>query len=73
MYRGLTSFDSTVVRVLLIEDSPADTQAVREALSEAGMVFAGAPYYELSSADSLATGLSRLSAGGIDLVLLDLA
>lgn len=73
MYRGLTSFDSTVVRILLIDDSDADTQALREALSEAGMVFAGAPYYELSCATTLAAGLSRLSAGGIDLVLLDLA
>jgi len=54
--------------VLLIEDSPADAGLIREMLSEVGD-----PTFELDHADRLAKGLERLSAGGIDVVLLDLS
>jgi signal transduction histidine kinase len=54
--------------VLLVEDNPGDARLIRESLIElTGDSFA------LETADRLATALLRLSAGGIDAVLLDLA
>ena len=53
-------------RVLLIEDNPGDARLMREYLADS----AGGGF-ELEHADTLATGLERLGAGGIDLVLLD--
>jgi len=54
--------------VLLVEDNPGDARLIRESLIElSGNSFA------LETADRLATALHRLSAGGIDAVLLDLA
>lgn len=54
--------------VLLVEDNPGDARLIRESLIElAGNSFA------LETADRLGTALQRLSAGGIDAVLLDLA
>ena len=55
-------------RVLLIEDNPGDARLMREYLADS----AGGGF-ELEHADTLATGLERLGAGGIDLVLLDLS
>jgi PAS domain S-box-containing protein len=55
------------VRILLIEDNPADVDLVREALPDAG-----AASFLVESAPRLSAGLARLEAGGIDLVLLDL-
>jgi DNA-binding NarL/FixJ family response regulator len=55
------------MRILLIEDSKADARLIREILAESkGTVF------DLERADRLATGLERLVAGGIDVILLDL-
>ena len=54
-------------RVLLVEDNLADARLIRETLSDA----MGARF-ELESAGRLATGLSRLGANDIDVVLLDL-
>jgi PAS domain S-box-containing protein len=54
--------------VLLIEDNPGDARLMREYLSDpAGASFA------LEHVTTLAQGLERLGAGGIDLVLLDLS
>lgn len=54
--------------VLLVEDNPGDARLIRESLSDVeGNTF------DLETADRLATALRRLSAGGIDAVLLDLA
>jgi signal transduction histidine kinase len=54
--------------VLLVEDNPGDARLIRESLTElTGSTF------DLETADRLATALLRLSAGGIDLILLDLA
>jgi two-component system sensor histidine kinase/response regulator len=54
--------------VLLVEDNPGDARLIQESLAEsAGNTF------DLETADRLATALRRLSAGGIDAVLLDLA
>jgi PAS domain S-box-containing protein len=55
------------VKVLLIEDNPADIRLIREILAEAK----GSPF-ELECADRLATGLACLARGRIDVVLLDL-
>lgn len=55
-------------RVLLIEDNPADARLIQEALSESGE-----ECFDLETETTLAAGLERLSAGGIDAMLLDLA
>jgi two-component system sensor histidine kinase/response regulator len=55
-------------KVLLVEDNPGDARLIRESLAET----AGDPF-DLETADRLATALRRLSAGGIDAILLDLA
>lgn len=59
--------NSPVIRVLLIEDNPGDDRLLREMLSEIkGCTF------DIESADSLSTGLTRLAQGGINVILLDL-
>ncbi len=56
------------IRILLIEDNPADARLVRIALEEA------APgQFEPAHADTLAGGLQRLQQGACDAVLLDLS
>jgi signal transduction histidine kinase len=58
------------IRALLIEDNPGDARLIREMLREAG---AGQAVVELRQADRLSTGLDALSAGSVDVVLLDLS
>ncbi len=54
--------------VLLVEDNPGDARLIRESLTDlTGNTF------DLETTDRLATALLRLSAGGIDAILLDLA
>ena len=55
------------IKVLLIEDNPGDARLIEEMLSEVR----GAPF-DSEYVDRLSEGLSRLAAGGIDLILLDL-
>jgi DNA-binding NtrC family response regulator len=55
------------VKILLIEDDPEHAQLIREMLRTGG----GASF-DVECADWLSTGLERLAAGGIDVVLLDL-
>ena len=59
---------SEVIRALLIEDNPGDARLIREMLIDV----AGAQF-DLEAVDCLSTGLVRLAAGGIDVILLDLA
>jgi diguanylate cyclase (GGDEF)-like protein len=54
------------IRVLLIEDNPADALLVREELEESGR-------FELSHAKRLDSGLEVIRGGGVDAVLLDLS
>jgi signal transduction histidine kinase len=54
--------------VLLVEDNPGDARLIRESLTDLG-----GNMFDLETADRLATALRRLSAGGIDAILLDLA
>ena len=55
-------------KVLLVEDNPGDVRLIGEMLAEVK----GARF-ELQYAGRLSTGLERLAAGGIDVVLLDLS
>lgn len=54
------------VTVLVVEDSPADARQITALLGEIAALV-------VQSADRLASALERLSAGGIDLVILDLS
>jgi light-regulated signal transduction histidine kinase (bacteriophytochrome) len=54
--------------VLLVEDNPGDARLIKESLADSTGTF-----FDLETADRLATALRRLSIGGIDAVLLDLA
>jgi signal transduction histidine kinase/DNA-binding NarL/FixJ family response regulator len=56
------------LNILLIEDNAGDARLIGEMLSEAKR-----PQFDLECVDRLSTGLSRLAAGGIDVVLLDLS
>jgi signal transduction histidine kinase len=56
------------IRVLLVEDNPSDARLIQEALAEPSD-----DPFELETTDTLAAGLQRLSLGGIDAILLDLA
>jgi len=56
------------IKVLLVEDSRGDARLIQEYLAEVeGLRF------EVEGADRLAQGMARLTDGGIDVVLLDLA
>ena len=58
---------SEEVRILVVEDNPADTDLIREALPETGPVS-----FRIESVARLAEALARMASKGIDLVLLDL-
>jgi len=64
----MEAHDNTALRVLLVEDNAGDARLIREILVEARPW----PALELVHAERLATGLSHLAAGGVDVVLLDL-
>ncbi|MEA2714031.1 MAG: hypothetical protein QOK27_1992 [Gemmatimonadales bacterium] len=55
------------IEILLVEDNAGDVRLVQEMLSRAGAV-----PFSLTVANSLASALARLCAGGIDVLLLDL-
>ena len=56
-----------LTKVLLIEDDPFYAQALRD------LIAAHKEWFELELADSLTSGLKRLSEGEIDLALLDMS
>jgi PAS domain S-box-containing protein len=56
------------LNILLVEDNPGDARLIREAL-----ISARGAQFHLQVVDRLSTGIERLAAGGIDLVLLDLS
>jgi signal transduction histidine kinase len=58
---------SEAIKALLIEDNPGDQLLMREMLGDTDSAF-----LELECTDRLSTGLARLKAGDIDIVLLDL-
>jgi len=60
--------DNKTIRVLLIEDNPGDVRLIRETLAEVR----GA-HFGLECVGRPSTGLERLAADGIDVVLLDLS
>jgi DNA-binding NtrC family response regulator len=55
------------INVLLIEDKPSEARLMQERLES------GHSLFELEVAETLEAGIPRLSAGGGDVVLLDLA
>ena len=55
------------LRILLVEDNPADADLIRELLPEQGPVS-----FQIESVARLAEAITRLERRGIDLVLLDL-
>jgi PAS domain S-box-containing protein len=57
------------VRVLLVEDNPADARLVREELISAGSMI----LFQLVWVDTLEKGLEQLAAGGFQAVLIDLS
>ncbi|MFQ5790095.1 MAG: response regulator [Acidobacteriota bacterium] len=58
----------TAIKVLLIEDNRSDVLVIRQMLGETRVA-----RFQMECTSSLATGLARLAAGGIDVVLLDLS
>jgi len=60
------------IRVLLIEDNPGDARLVEEALNEVATNGLIDIQIELRWFNLLQTGLSYLSGGGYDVILLDL-
>lgn len=64
------------IRVLIIEDNPADARLIKELLNDASASPAGQANetrYEVTSENNLCAGLERLKTGCVDVVLLDLA
>ncbi|HTG43703.1 MAG TPA: PAS domain-containing protein, partial [Verrucomicrobiae bacterium] len=59
--------DHTPLTILLVEDNPGDAHLLQEFLSEPG-----ATRFAVEHRQEMATGIERLTQGGIDLVLLDL-
>ncbi|MGH7821703.1 MAG: response regulator, partial [Candidatus Binatia bacterium] len=55
------------MRILLIEDNPADARLIRELLNDSRLSF------ELDTADTLSRGIERLRPDAADVVLLDLS
>jgi len=55
------------MRILVIEDNPADFELIRDLLSDAQE-----PFFEIETAQYLSSALSVLDGGRIDLILLDL-
>lgn len=51
--------------LLVVEDNPGDARLVKEALS-------GGTRFDVEYADRLDSGILRLAAGGVDVVVLDL-
>jgi PAS domain S-box-containing protein len=60
--------DSSLIRVLLIEDDPEDAQLLRDMLAEAR-----GTRFDVKWADRLLAGLEHLAEGEIDVLLLDLS
>src|SRR5271154_578181 len=58
----------TRLTVLLVEDNPGDARLIQESLADLP-----SSNFDLETADKLATALLRLSNGGVDAILLDLA
>ena len=56
------------IRILLVEDNPADARFVERLLAKASPTA-----FEMEWADRVSTGLERIAAGGFDIVLLDLS
>jgi signal transduction histidine kinase len=59
---------TSLVRILLVEDSPGDARLLRETLREAGSL-----HWELSHAERLSDAVDAVRRDAVDVVLLDLS
>jgi diguanylate cyclase (GGDEF)-like protein len=59
--------NETPIKILLVEDNPADARLIEEMLAEATGLLC-----DLKWVDNLTAGIKHLEAGGIDVMLLDL-
>jgi signal transduction histidine kinase len=70
----VSPISQAVVRVLLVEDNPADAELIRETLDDGSLDPAfEATALRLEQVDRLVAAFERLAAGEIDVVLLDLS
>jgi DNA-binding response OmpR family regulator len=70
----VSPISQAVVRVLLVEDNPADAELIRETLDDGSLDPAfEATAFRLEQVDRLVAAFERLAAGEIDVVLLDLS
>ncbi|UCD70985.1 MAG: HD domain-containing protein [Syntrophobacterales bacterium] len=66
-YEPPTRGEDEIIRVLLIEDNPGDAYLIQRELARSKVALV-----DVECAERLSTGLERLAAGGIDVILLDL-
>ena len=67
------SRDESTLRVLLIEDNPADARLIELMLNEEQRLGSGPTQFELVHAERLSTALARLSQTDFDILLIDLS
>jgi signal transduction histidine kinase/CheY-like chemotaxis protein len=67
------SRDESTLRVLLIEDNPADARLIEVMLDKEQRRGSGPPQFELVRAERLSTALERLSQAVFDILLIDLS
>ena len=70
---NVISADTSTIRVLLVEDNPADADLIAEALADAEFAEPTGSIFELVVADRLARAQEWLAHGDVDIVLLDLS
>ena len=70
---NIISADTSTIRVLLVEDNPADADLIAEALADAEFAEPASSIFELVVADRLARAREWLAHGDVDVVLLDLS
>jgi PAS domain S-box-containing protein len=61
------------IRLLLVEDNPADARLVQEAINDAVQLVPDEATYSLTVVEWMSAALESVDGGGIDVVLLDLA
>ncbi|MBC8097241.1 MAG: SpoIIE family protein phosphatase [Akkermansiaceae bacterium] len=66
--KGAPALRPSRIRILLIEDNPADAYLIQLMLADAG-----AELFDVEWVDLIERGLKRISEGGIDIVLSDLS
>jgi len=68
-----TNVNSSPITILLVDDNPGDARLIQEMLAESSRNSQFMPVLQLIHSDRLTTGLARLAANDIDILLLDLS